>query len=77
MSEPILTEDAGQVPLDSSCWITVGEISVHINHFSDSVAIRLYVKDREAEDEALLGECEVWQSWAEDYLRDHPRDEVG
>jgi DNA-binding transcriptional regulator PaaX len=77
MSEPILTEDAGQVLPGGSCWITVGAISVKITDDTEIVTVKLFVKGREAEDEALLDECWAFHAWADDYRKTYPDEEAG
>jgi len=44
-----------------SCWITVGNGSVYIQHGSEGVGVTIYPKGGEADDSVT----ETWATWAE------------
>lgn len=49
------------LPEGESCWVSVGNASVYIQHGSEGVGVSLYPKGRESDDSVT----ETWATWSE------------
>jgi hypothetical protein len=58
---PVLDGTDNQLTHGQSCWITVGNASVYIQHGSEGVGVTLFPRGHEDEDSIT----ETWATWAE------------